>query len=178
MLDVLGQIVALKKRLRELRQDAMPEPVDDFVLQGWDGPVRLSELFGDHDDLLLIHNMGRACAYCTLWADGLIGNVRHLTERAGLALCSPDPAEAQKQIHAERGWNFPMVQDPDHAFSQAMGFYHEGQGYWPGVSAFHKEPDGTLTRKNATHFGPSDEFCMVWPLFSLLPGAEKGWEPS
>ncbi len=36
------------------------------------------EMFGDKKQLLLIHNMGQGCRYCTLWADGFNGFLKHL----------------------------------------------------------------------------------------------------
>ena len=51
-------------------------PVEDVVFESEVGPVRLSELFGEHDDLVIIHNMGASCRYCTLWADGFSGYLR------------------------------------------------------------------------------------------------------
>lgn len=175
---VTRQILELKEQLNKLRQEAAPVPVQDFELQGPNGPVKLSELFGDKKDLLLIHNMGASCNYCTLWADGFSGYLRHFEERAAFVLVSPDSPENQAKLAAARGWKFRMVQDATREFTSAMGYWNEKDGWWPGISAFHKADDGSITRTGKDVFGPGDEFCMVWPAFSLLKGGADGWEPS
>ena len=67
------EIETLQGEMRNLQAEVEPEVVQDYVLDGWDGPVRLSELFGDKRDLILIHNMGKGCPSCTMWADGFNG---------------------------------------------------------------------------------------------------------
>ena len=59
-----------QQRFKELRRQTPPETVPDYELRGTDGVVRLSEMFGAKSDLILIHNMGAGCPYCTMWADG------------------------------------------------------------------------------------------------------------
>jgi predicted dithiol-disulfide oxidoreductase (DUF899 family) len=62
------------------------------------GSVQLSDLFGEHEDLIVIHNMGVSCPYCTLWADGFNGLIRHLEDRAAFVMVSPDPPDIQKEF--------------------------------------------------------------------------------
>src|SRR5215204_1578561 len=65
------QIEVLKRQLSGARRRRSGEAVADYALLDPDGsPTTLSALFGDGDDLIVIHNMGRGCVYCTLWADG------------------------------------------------------------------------------------------------------------
>src|SRR5688500_19325814 len=80
-------------------------PVEDYELIGSDdAPVRLSELFGEKDDLIDVHNMGKHCAYCTAWADGFNGVVQHLEDRAAFVVVSPDSPATQNEFAASRGW--------------------------------------------------------------------------
>ena len=170
-------LMDLKKRLAEARQSAEPQQVGDYTLKRSDGsPVELSALFGDKDDLILIHNMGRSCVYCTLWADGLNGVAEHLADRAAFVVCSPDPPEVQAEFAESRAWRFPMVSGADSPFIKDMGFMPESKP-WPGVSAFHKNEDGSIVRTGKSFFGPGDDFCAVWHLLDLLPGGPEGWEP-
>lgn len=171
------ELMELKTRLGEARRNATPEPVGDYTLKRRDGSdVTLSALFGDKDDLIVIHNMGRSCTYCTLWADGFNGVADHLANRAGFVVCSPDPPELQAEFSESRGWRFEMVSGSDSPFIKDMGFMPAGKP-WPGVSAFHKNDDGTIVRTGKAFFGPGDDFCAVWPLLDLLPGGPNGWEP-
>src|SRR5688572_16261301 len=61
-------------------------------------PIGIADLFGDKNDLILIHNMGKGCRYCTLWADGINGIHDHLANRAALVLVSPDSPQTQKEF--------------------------------------------------------------------------------
>lgn len=163
------ELAGLKRRLE-------PEPVKDYTLAGWSGPISLSELFRGKEDLILIHNMGRGCRYCTLWADGFNGVWRHLADRAGFAVCSPDPVEVQREFAAGRAWTFPMVSAHGTTFIQDMGFRSE-KSWMPGVSTFRKSAGGSIERIARAGFGPFDPFCPVWPLIALLADGANGWEP-
>ena len=65
--------------------------------------VSLLELFRDKDDLLVIHNMGRSCVYCTMWADGLVSSLPHIEDRTAVVVVSPDPADMQREFAESRG---------------------------------------------------------------------------
>lgn len=176
--ELQEQIQRLKARLSEARRSAAPEPVDDYQLTTTDGsPVRLSELFEGREDLLVVHNMGKGCVYCTLWADGFTGYARHLRGRCAFVLCSNDDAETARAFAASRGWNFPVVSGAGSSFARDMGFASEDGKPWPGVSAFHRDADGSIVRTGSAPFGPGDDFCPPWPLFDLLKGGAGDWAP-
>ena len=136
----------------------------------------LSELFGESDDLIVVHNMGKSCPYCTLWADGLNGVRDHLANRASFVVASPDEPKVQAEFASGRGWKFPMVSSAGTSFFNDMGFEIDGKAQ-PGVSAFHREDDGSIVRTGKAIFGPGDDFCAVWHLFDLLRGGPGEWEP-
>lgn len=171
-------VLDAKTALREAQANADPEPVDDWQLRNPDGsPVRLSQLFGDHDDLLVVHNMGKGCVYCTLWADGFRGYADIINDRASFALCSDDDPEVLRAFAASRGWNYRCVSGAGSGFAGAMGFRDDKGKPWPGISAFHREPDGSIVRTAHAPFGPGDDFCAVWPMFDLLKDGVAGWQP-
>ena len=66
-----GQIFELTKRLTELRAESRGIEVKNYSFESPNGQTTLFDLFGDKDKLLVIHNMGQGCRYCTLWGDGL-----------------------------------------------------------------------------------------------------------
>jgi predicted dithiol-disulfide oxidoreductase (DUF899 family) len=177
------QIADLKREMQALRATAEPEEVQDYVLAGWDGPVKLSALFGDKRDLLMIHNMGTSCPACTMWADGFNGVYDHLAARAAFALVSPNTPEVQKRFAAKRGWRFPMVSYEGSQFGEDMGFREGGEpaeldqgGFNPGVTAFRRDGDRIFRVSNA-EFGPHDDFCAVFHLFDLFPDGMADWRP-
>lgn len=172
------QIQELRGKLAELKRQRPAEPVPDYEFRAADGtPVRLSALFGERDELILVHNMGRECPYCTLWADGLTGFVPHFESRAAFVVTSPDPPEVQREFAAERGWNFRMVSAHGTTFVNDMGFVDPEEGFMPGVSIFQRRADGGCDRVTRAEFGPGDDFCAIWHFFELLPRGADGWEP-
>ncbi len=175
-----AQIAGIREEMRALQADVEPQAVEDYEINGWDGPARLSQLFGDKPNLILIHNMGRGCSSCTMWADGFNGVYDHLTSRAAFVVSSPDPVEVQKAFAAGRGWRFPMVSHADTSFALDMGYRRpdaEHGGYWPGVSAFRKEGSRIL-RLSDTELGPMDDFCVYYHLMEMIPGGDAGFTPN
>jgi predicted dithiol-disulfide oxidoreductase (DUF899 family) len=172
------QINELKEQLAKLRQTQPRTPVGEYTFKTHDGgEVKLSELFGDKDDLILIHNMGSGCVYCTLWADGFNSSVDHLSNRAAFVVVSPNTVEQQIQFAKSRGWNFRMVSAQESPFNKDMGFEESPGDVWPGVTTFHREKDGSITKVSSAFFGPGDEYCITWSFLDLLAEGANGWEP-
>lgn len=172
------EIEALKRKRAELYRALPREEVGEYeFVRTNGGKVPLSALFGDKDDLLLIHNMGSFCAYCTLWADGFEGMRPHLESRVSFALISNDEPEDAAAFAKSRGWTFDVLSGRHTTFAKDMGFYVEGEGVYPGVSAFHRDPDGTIRRTGKAFFGPGDDYCPIWHFFELLEGGPGAWEP-
>jgi predicted dithiol-disulfide oxidoreductase (DUF899 family) len=170
------QIADLRDKMREARATAEPEEVPDHVFTNSNGSVRLSELFGDKPDLIVIHNMGASCPNCTLWADGFNGIYDHLANRASFVVSSPDAPALQKSFVARRGWRFPMVSHDGTTFAADMGYRSEDGGWLPGVSVFRRE-NNRILRVSDARFGPDDDFCSLWHIFDLLPGGAGDWQP-
>jgi len=172
--DYRRQIAAIREKMRETLAAVEPQPVQDYELTNVAGAVRLSELFGDHEDLILIHNMGVTCSYCTLWADGYNGIHPHVVTRAGFAVSSPDRPTVQKKFAESRGWRFPMVSHAGSTFAADMGYVSAKGGWMPGVSVFRRE-GANILRVSDTGFSPGDDFCTLWHFFDLLPGGVGEW---
>jgi predicted dithiol-disulfide oxidoreductase (DUF899 family) len=179
-----AQIASLRSEMRELQAAIAPQPVQDYLLAGWDGPVRLSALFGAKRDLILIHNMGVGCTSCTMWADGFNGVYDHLAARAAFVVASPNPIDVQKRFAASRGWRFPMISYEGSTLAEDLGYREGGDplderlgGWNPGVSFLRRTGD-RIVRLSDTEFGPGDDFCVVYHLFDLAPGYDLSWSPS
>jgi predicted dithiol-disulfide oxidoreductase (DUF899 family) len=170
------RIAAIRKEMRQMQEAIEPQPVTDYTLSTAGGAVRLSELFGDKEDLFVIHNMGTRCAYCTLWADGFNGIYHHLADRAAFVVASPDRPDIQRSFAQGRGWRFPMVSHDGTRFAADMGYRADNGGFLPGVSVFRKD-DAGLVRVSDTHLEPGDDFCTMWHLLDLLPEGRGIWQP-
>jgi predicted dithiol-disulfide oxidoreductase (DUF899 family) len=169
------QIRDLRKKMRDAQASIEPEVVPDYTFATSSGTVRLSDLFGDKEVLIVIHNMGAGCRYCTLWADGFNGVLSHLENRAAFVVSSPDDPAKQDQFKFSRGWRFRMVSHNDSSFAADMG-YRSDHGWLPGVSVFRKR-EGKIVRVADTQFSPGDDFCAVWHFFDLIPEGSDGWQP-
>ena len=168
------EIAALRDKMRALQERVEPEEVADYEFAGPEGTARLSQLFGDRDTLFVIHNMGKSCPNCTLWADGFNGVLPHLESRAAFVVTSPDDPATQAAFAASRGWKFRMVSHQGTAFAADMGYRGEGGGWLPGVSVF-KRQNGKIMRVSDAGFEPGDDFCALWHLFDLIPEGTAGW---
>ena len=176
-LESLGKkLTALNEEMAKVRRTAEPQEMKDYVFTRSTGDAAsLKDLFGKKNDLMVIHNMGRGCAYCTLWADGFNGVYDHLASRAAFVVATPDKPEAQAKFAASRHWRFPMITYRGTTFAEDMGYGDAGD-FMPGVSVFQKK-NGKVVRVSDTSFGPGDAYCGVWHLFDLIPQRADGWQP-
>lgn len=169
--DHSAEIAALEKQLYDtfvqlnrLRAANSPAEVENYEFETWSGSVSLLDLFGEKDTLIVIHNMGQACRYCTIWADGINPFLSHLEEHFSVALVSKDSPHDQRRFANARGWRFRMASHGGGRYirEQSLG---EG-GNVPGIVCYVREGDRIL-RKNRAVFGPGDEFCSFWNIISL-----------
>ena len=172
--DYRRQIAEVRERMRETLAAVEPQEVKDYEFTHIDGPVRLSQLFGHHEDLIVIHKMGVSCPNCTLWADGYNGIHQPVVTRAGFVVSSPDRPTVQKKFAESRGWKFPMVSHAGSTFAADMGYVSAKGGWIAGVSVFRHESNAIM-RVSDTGFSPSDDFCTLWHFFDLLPGGIGEW---
>ena len=169
------QIYNLGQELHKLRQQVPPEEVSDYPFRTLEGTTTLSELFAGQDKLMVIHNMGQGCRYCTLWADGINPFLRHLETVLSVVLVSRDEPELQRRFANERGWRFRLA-------SHGGGDYIReqttipGQDNVPGVACYQRR-DGKIYRLGASNFGPGDQHCSLWPLLSLAGFSPENWTP-
>jgi len=170
-----AQIFELTQQLNQLRDAHIGEVVCDYSFASQAGEVRLSELFGDQDTLLMIHNMGQGCRYCTLWADGFNGFLPHLESAMSVVLVSKDPPETQRRFANERGWRFRLASHGggDYIKEQTA---QQGVDNMPGAVVYVRDGD-EIRRKNSCVFGPGDLYCSAWNLLALAGMSESQWTP-
>ena len=170
------EIGTLRDKMRALQAEIEPEEVADYTFVGADGPVRLSQLFGDKDTLIVIHNMGRTCPACTMWADDYNGVALHLESRAAFVVTSPDDPATQAEFATSRGWRFRMVSHQGTDFAGKMGYRSEQGGWLPGISVFRKDGNRIL-RVSDQQLGPGDDFCSVYHFLDMLPEGSADFRP-
>lgn len=125
----------------------------------------------------MVHNMGRKCVYCTLWASCLSSMYKHLANRCGRVLTTPDDPIVAGEFASARGWTFPVVSHAGTSFAEDMGYNPARGEFHPGISGFRKLENGDVVRTATRRLGPGDDSGPVWPIFDLLSGGVGKWEP-
>lgn len=168
---------------------------EDYVFESADGPVKLSELFGKHDTLVLYNfmygpRMKEACPMCTAMLDSLNGAAEHLGQRVGLVAVAKSPIDRIQDFARGRGWDrLRLMSSADNSFNRDyQGETAEGE-QMPMLHVF--------TRRNGKiyHFWGSEMLFppsargqhsrhvdMIWPLWNVLDHTPAGrgtdWYPS
>lgn len=168
------------KRAELLQKEALIVQVQEYDFKDTNGNnINLSSLFKDKNTLVLVHNMGSGCSYCTLWADGFNGIVNHLNDAFSFVVVSPDTVDAMKDFAISRDWKFTMISSNGTSFFEEMGFAHMKEGklyYTPGYSVFKKNEDGSISRVSMDYFGPGDSYSSIWHILNFIPG-QGNWSP-
>lgn len=169
------EIMKKAQQLAALRRKEGDVEVSDYAFTTLNGETSLSNLFAGRDRLLMIHNMGQGCRYCTLWADGINGVLDHLEDAMAVALVSKDAPETQRKMALDRGWKFRLASHEGGAY---MSEQCEMAGYsnCPGA-AIYEMKDGTIVRRGRTAFGPGDLYSPVWHFLALAGLSESDWTP-
>lgn len=170
-------IMEKKKKLAQLRKSVPEQKVENYLFSTTGNrEVTLLELFQQKDELIVIHNMGKSCSYCTMWADGFNGVYEHLIQKAAFVVSSPDEPDVQEDFAASRGWVFPMISTKGTTFKEDFGFQKDAY-YYPGVSSFRKDERGNIYHHAKASLGPGDDYNVVWHLLDLLPSGSEDFQP-
>lgn len=170
-----SQIFELTARLAALRKTHSTGSVKNYSFETLNGPTTLLDLFGDHDQLMLIHNMGQGCRHCTVWADGFNGFLPHLESAMSVVLVSRDSPELQREFANARSWRFRLASHGGGAYIQEQTTL-DGESNMPGVVLYERQGD-TITRRNSAVFGPGDIYCSLWSLLALAGLGETDFTP-
>ena len=190
-IELRRQEEAVAAKRRELPPGG--EPPTDYEFEGQGGPVRLSELFENGKDTLLLYSfmfipgeqglpLEGPCPSCTSIIDALDGEIPHIVQRVNVAVSAKAPLE-QFQAHAQRrGWRNARL------LSSAGSTYNVDYGA--------EAPDGSqlpiatvFTRRGGRihHFWSSELFDaptdpgqhprhvdFMWPLWKVLDLTPEG----
>jgi predicted dithiol-disulfide oxidoreductase (DUF899 family) len=194
---LLAEEIELRRhieRVAALRRNLPPggRLPEDYTFEGNDGAVRISQLFGDKDTLVIYSMMfgpqrERACPMCTAMLTSWEGTARNLRERVALAVTARSPIERLLEFKKERGWqNLQIYSDTKGDYTRA--YVSGDDGDVPGLNIFTRS-DGTVR-----HFW-SGEMCgemadpgqdprgapdvdPLWTILDLTPaGRGATWYP-
>jgi len=193
-IDLRTQVERVARMRRKLPLGG-PVP-EDYVFDGTAGPVKLSELFRNGLDTLLIYSYmfgpqaKQPCPMCTSFLDSLEGAAIHLSQQANLAVAAKSPIGRIQQVAESRGWRrLRLLSSANNNYNR--DYYGENQegGQLPMLNVFARRK-GKIYHTYATElqFLPPDKgqnqrhIDMLWPLWNLLDltpeGRGQNWFPS
>ena len=168
------------------------EVTEDYTFDGVDGPVRLSELFGDKDTLYVYNFMYRPgekglalevpCPSCTSIIDAVDGVARHLMHTVAFAVVAKVPIERFRPWGVERGWRFaPLLSSASNTFNLDYLAEDENEMQKPVASVFTRR-DGVIRHFWSSELmaAPSDEgqhprhVDYMWPFWKMLDSTPAG----
>ncbi|MBC8073153.1 MAG: DUF899 family protein [Deltaproteobacteria bacterium] len=128
-LTLLAEEIELRRHVERVaaQRRALPpggEVPQDYVFQGPDGPVKLSELFGDKDTLVTYNWMfgtkrERSCPMCAALLAALDGEVKDIQQRVALAVFATSPIERMTAQAKELGWrSIPLYSSAGNDFNR------------------------------------------------------------
>ena len=155
--------------------------------------VRLSELFGGRDTLVLYSFMygplmDQACSMCTSLLDGLNGSAPDIARRVSLAVVASSPLERIRGYARDRGWDqLRLLSSAGTSFNRDY-LAETADGEQRSVLNVFARRDGEIRHFYATEKGPTGpgqddrHVDLLWPLWNVLdltPGSGllPAWRP-
>jgi len=182
------------ERVAAMRR-AMPlggEVPEDYSFESESGPVRLSELFGDRQSLVVYSMMfgperQRPCPMCTAMLTSWDGTARNLRERIALAVTARSPIDRILDFRKDRGWkNLQLYSDGNGNYTRtyvsaedgdvpALNIFTRRDGriyhFWAG------EMSGEMADPGQDPRGAPDA-DPLWGILDLTPeGRGSDWYP-
>ena len=193
-MELRRSIEAVAAKRRQLPPGGKVE--QDYVFDQPGGRrVRLSELFADGKDSLIIYSymygpqMAEPCVSCTSILDALDGEAPHVMQRANFFVVAKSPIDRIMKFTTERGWrNLQLLSSANNTYNRDYHSENEKGDQLPALNVFVKR-DGAIHHFYNTEllYAPSepgqdgrhvDQIWPLWNLFDLLPeGRGEKWYP-
>jgi len=197
---LLAEEIELRRhleRVAEQRRALPPGPpvTGDYRFEGENGPVSLTELFGDKDTLVVYTYMfgpqrERPCPMCTSLLSAWDGEVPDLQQRVAFAVTARSPIGKLVAFKQERGWrHIPLFSDTDQAFSRDYHALADDGGDIPQFMVFTRR-DGTIRLFWGGEMGEASadpgedprgapDLMPLWTILDSTPeGRGADWYPS
>ena len=194
---LLAEEIELRRHLEHVaaQRRALPqggEIPQDFDLISESGPIRLSNLFGDKDTLLIYSMMygpqrKAPCPSCTSCLSGWSGTAVNLRERVAIAVTARSPIERLVEYKKQRGFaNLPFVSDTSGEYTRA--YVSPEDADIPGFSVFTRqgktirhfysgEMGGDMADPGQDPRGAPD-LDLLWQMLDWTPeGRGTDWYP-
>lgn len=195
---LLAEEIELRRQIQRVaaKRRALPpggEVPQDYALEGPNGPLRLSDLFGKHDTLVVYSMMygperQKGCPMCSAMLDAWNGEARHLEQRVALAIVARSPIERILAYARDRGWNgLKFYSDPSGDFTRdyvgdadadmpAYTIFHRHEGV---IRHFYSLEGGMETADPGQDPHSAPDMNPLWIILDTVPeGRGADWYPS
>lgn len=195
--DLLEREKAFTRERDDLSRERQSLPwveiTKDYSFDTANGKKTLSELFGEHSQLVVYHFMygpdwQAGCKSCSFWADNFDGIVEHLAARdVTLVAISRAPLETLDAFRKRMGWTFDWVSSlgSDFNYDFEVSFTEEARqkdeirynyrqstfpsDEAPGVSVFIKDENGHIYHSYSTYGRGLDMLNAGYHYLDLVP---------
>jgi predicted dithiol-disulfide oxidoreductase (DUF899 family) len=194
---LLVEEIELRRQLERIadQRRALPaggEIPQDFALGSESGAVRLSNLFGDKDTVMIYSMMyGPArkgpCPSCTSFLSSWNGTAVNLRERVAIAVTARSPIERLVEYKKQRGFaHLPFFSDSSGEYTRT--YVNPADADIPGFNVFTRR-DGTIRHFYRGEMSgemadpgqdPRDgpDLDLLWQMLDLTPeGRGTDWYP-
>ncbi len=195
--ELLEQEIELRRqieRVSALRRQLPPggEVTRDYRFESEDGPVKLADLFGQRDTLIVYSYMfgprrEKMCPMCASFLNSIDLKLPAMQERVAFAAMARSPIERQLDNKRARGWkNMPIYADTDGAFTR--DYVHPDDADIPAYNVFTRrdgklrhfyagEMSGDMADPDQDPRGAPD-LDILWTLLDTTPeGRGADWYP-
>lgn len=195
---LLAEEIELRRHIERVaaQRRALPpggEVPEDYTFQGPEGPVKLSQLFGDKDTLVTYNWMfgpqrERSCPMCAALLAALDGEMKDIVQRVAFAVIATSPIERMRATAKERGWrSLPLFSSAGNTFNRDYADETPGEDN-AGFNVFVR--DGAKIRHAwGDEMTPdmadpgqdprsTPETMPMWTIFDMTPGGRgTDWYP-
>lgn len=156
--------------------------------------VRMSQLFGDRDSLVIYSlmygpDMEKPCASCSSILDSLDGAAPHINQRTNLVIVARSPAGRIQQLAHARGWRrLRFLSSGQNSYNRDYHAETASGAQMPMINVFVRR-DGRIYHFAGSEllYAPAEpgqdprHADMIWPLWNVLDLTPEGrgtdWQP-
>ena len=196
---LLAEEIELRRHIERVavQRRALPpggELAQDYRFESEQGPVTLSQMFGQHDTLVTYNWMygpqrERPCPMCTSMLSALDGEMPDILQRVAFAVIARSPIERMVAFKKERGWrNLRLYSSTNNSFNLDYAGEDPEVGDDPAFNVF-KRSDGIIRHFWGDEMGASTadpgqdprgapDIMPIWIVLDMTPGGRgKDWYP-
>lgn len=197
--SLLAEEIELRRQIERVAAQRRTLPLGgevpaDYLFEGENGPVHLSEMFGKHKTLVVYNYMygprsKRPCPMCTSLLSSWDGEAPDIEQRVALAVVAKSPIKRLQKFKQERGWRYlKLYSSAGNSFNR--DYFAEGpQGEDdPALNVFIKRNGkirhfwgGEMTMKMADPGQDprgAPDLMPIWTILDSTPeGRGRNWYP-